>query len=172
VRTGDKPPLGPRDAPCAALPERRAFSPPRSDNVSHIVKRMNSAPISTIEPGSRSLAVRPIKVGQPTIVRSGASTSAAPAGPLLCGNNSTVARSVSLTRAAVRSAAAPLRLTSSMAVPAGTGFASYGCSAMSVVPPLSPDQGAGGAKGEPCCHRSEQMLAECRTAVAVHSDGA
>jgi len=172
VRAADRPPLGTREAPNAGA-ERRAFSPPRSDNKLHIVKRMNSAPTTGMEPGNRPLGVRAVKGGQPVFSRSGSggSTVAAPAGPRLGSSGAAAARSVSSNRGAVRSSAS-LRPTSSMVLPAGTGCASHGGSAVSVVPPLSPDQGAGGAKGETCCNRSEQTLAECKTATAVHSDDA
>jgi len=161
VRTIDRPPLGARDAPSAG-PERRALSPSRSDYLLPVVQRMNSAPTTGMEPGSRSIAVRTVKGGQPVSSRSGAGGSivAAPAGPLLCGSSTTPAGSVSSTRGAVRSSAASLRPTSTVVLPAAAVSASRGGSAVPVAPPLSPDKGAGGAKGEACCNRSEETSAE------------
>jgi len=175
LQAGDRPPLGARDAPGAG-PERRVPSPSPSDNFRHLVKRMNSAPTTSLEPGSRSTAVRIIKGGQPAHSRSGSGvgsfTLAAPAGPSLCGSSATATRSVSSTRGAVRNSAVPLRSTSFVVPPAATASGPRGGSAVPVAPPLSPDQAAGGAKGETCGLRSELTSAESRTTVASQGDDA
>jgi len=144
----DRPPLGTRDdAPSAGQQERRAFSPSRSV---HVVKRMNSAPTTSLELGSRPSAVRSIKGGHAGYLRSGAggSTLASPAGQFPSGSSAAGARSASSIRGAVRSSATSLRPTPSVVPPASTASASRGSTAIPVVPPLLPDQKPGGVKGE------------------------